>query len=771
MSRRILFSSILLLSSAVFAQKVPLREVARQSAEPAALNQRQPDPEEGLIQLDVTVTDASGKPVAGLDRSDFTLLDNDKPAKILTFHASDLALQKPDAPTELILVLDQLNLNPRDAAEAEKLLDEFLRQDGGHLALPTSIYRLSSNLLSTTAQPSTDGNALADALAKKKGMNAPTQPSTDAKAQANEMAKRNGMRAIPWNFSYLSPEDQGHHVLLSQSALGSIALEAMKKPGRKLVVWIGYGWPAPLSSQTHNFDEITEFSTRLREAHITLYRVNAWDDPKINNNNHPYDYRNYLEGVQAEKDAAPAKASLEVLATQSGGAVYGITKLNPADYVNGHPSADQMAHIVLDSLGRIVAENSASYSLSIDPPHIETFDDNNHGPMKYVDHYHELRVEIHKPGLVTHTRAGYYDEPVYYDQPRSIPAQHLSVAQLEQMLEQDRREPDWQLVLELSNLELTERMSSAKLNTWKNRLPGKKAWQALVAVADASIFLAPPAAEIPALPEPTLAEQREQLMRIVRYLGEMAPKLPNLMAMRTTDRYEEPKLAESETWKTARADRSLHLEASSTVTIRNQNGGDFIESASGKEKKAKKGARSLETNGTFGAILGTVVSDAIHGKVTWGGWETGDSGQLEVFRYSVPENQSHFNVSECCYPDYLGGGVFQRMPAYHGDIAFDPASGAILRLTVQTDLSEKMPLMRSDIAVEYGKVETGGRSYFCPMRSVSISRGRTLRMIPAWGEYLQIFGPFETLLIDVSFRDYHRFGSTSRILPASQEAP
>jgi hypothetical protein len=243
------------------------------------------------------------------------------------------------------------------------------------------------------------------------------------------------------------------------------------------------------------------------------------------------------------------------------------------------------------------------------------------------------------------------------------------------------------------------------------------------------------------------------------------------MATRTTDRYEEPKLAESETWKTARADRSLHLEASSTVTIRNQNGGDFIESASGKEKKAKKGARSLETNGTFGAILGTVVSDAIHGKVTWGGWETGDSGQLEVFRYSVPENQSHFNVSECCYPDYLGGGVFQRMPAYHGDIAFDPASGAILRLTVQTDLSEKMPLMRSDIAVEYGKVETGGRSYFCPMRSVSISRGRTLRMIPAWGEYLQIFGPFETLLIDVSFRDYHRFGSTSRILRDSQEAP
>jgi hypothetical protein len=57
------------------------------------------------------------------------------------------------------------------------------------------------------------------------------------------------------------------------------------------------------------------------------------------------------------------------------------------------------------------------------------------------------------------------------------------------------------------------------------------------------------------------------------------------------------------------------------------------------------------------------------------------------------------------------------------------------------------------------------------VKSVSIKRDRTLRKISEWGDSFRIFGPFETLLIDVSFRDYHRFGSTSRILPASQEAP
>jgi hypothetical protein len=130
-----------------------------------AIYQRFEDPEEGVLQLDVTVTDASGNPVTGLDRAEFALFDNGKPAKILTFHESDQAAKKPDAPTELILVLDQLNLY-----FAEDFLNVFLRQDGGHLALPTTIYRLTKNGLSVTAQPSTDGNALAEEIAQKDGM-------------------------------------------------------------------------------------------------------------------------------------------------------------------------------------------------------------------------------------------------------------------------------------------------------------------------------------------------------------------------------------------------------------------------------------------------------------------------------------------------------------------------------------------------------------------------------------------------------------------------
>ncbi|MGB7984164.1 MAG: VWA domain-containing protein [Terracidiphilus sp.] len=717
------------------------------------INPHSTDPVEGVIQLDVTVTDASGTPVGGLDRASFTLLDNDKPAKILSFHENDLAVQKRDAPTELVLVLDQLNLNTIDANEAEELLDVFLRQNDGHLALPTSIYRLSTKGLSATSQPSTDGNAVAD-----------------------ELAKKNGMRPISPTLPIWIFDDGDSSIQLSHFTLGSIAKEAMKKPGRKLVVWIGYGWHLSQTNPGLNFYETTEFSTRLREARITLYRVNAWNDPKVNDPKHPYDYRKFLDGVQTEKDAAPAKASLEVLTTQSGGEVLGI--MTTADFVNGRPTPEQMAHIFLDSLGRVIAENNASYSLSFDPPHMQTFNGNSqlgvvhaNDQQEVVDDYHRLKIEIDKPGLVAHTRAGYYNEPGNYDQPRRIPAQQLSVAELEQLLEQGLHKSESQLVSELSNAELTERLSNAKLNAWKSRVHDKKAWQALVALADASAFLELPSAEVPALPKPTLPEEREQLTRIVHYLGDMAPKLPNLLAMRTTDRYGEPPMPASASWKTARADRSLRLEASETVAIHYQNGEDFIENGTGKNKKDKQDVRSLETRGTFGGILLMVVSEAIRGKVTWGGWETGPSGPMEVFRYSVPEVQSHYTVTYCCYPEYLGGGLFQRMTGYHGTIGFDPASGTILRVTVQTDLSEKLPMIRSDIAVDYGPVETGGNTYNCPLKSVSISRGRTLRRIPLWGESFQIFGPFETLLTDVTFSNYHRFGSTARILTDVQGEP
>jgi hypothetical protein len=55
---------------------------------------------------------------------------------------------------------------------------------------------------------------------------------------------------------------------------------------------------------------------------------------------------------------------------------------------------------------------------------------------------------------------------------------------------------------------------------------------------------------------------------------------------------------------------------------------------------------------------------------------------------------------------------------YQGEVAIDPATGTIPRLTVQADLAFDSTIFRGDIMVEYGPVEIDGKTYTCPIRRV-----------------------------------------------------
>ena len=122
-------------------------------------------PPAGLIHLDVAATDREGKPFSGLAAKDFTLLDNGVPQKIVSFAASNEAADENERLTEVVLVLDEVDLSP---IQFELVKDEsikFLRQNGGHLAQPVSVYWFTTFGLYASAQPTTDGNALAEDVA------------------------------------------------------------------------------------------------------------------------------------------------------------------------------------------------------------------------------------------------------------------------------------------------------------------------------------------------------------------------------------------------------------------------------------------------------------------------------------------------------------------------------------------------------------------------------------------------------------------------------
>jgi len=72
--------------------------------------------------------------------------------------------------------------------------------------------------------------------------------------------------------------------------------------------------------------------------------------------------------------------------------------------------------------------------------------------------------------------------------------------------------------------------------------------------------------------------------------------------------------------------------------------------------------------------------------------------------------------------------------------------------------------------VEYGPVDIGGKTYTCPVRSVSIARGRTVVVLKGYADSLKSGGD-STLLNDVTFENYHVFRSESRIITGFTSAP
>jgi hypothetical protein len=370
---------------------------------------------------------------------------------------------------------------------------------------------------------------------------------------------------------------------------------------------------------------------------------------------------------------------------------------------------------------------------------------------------------------------------------KDAPVAKVTVAQLEQALATAHDRPDAEVVQQLSGMELTERLSTAKLTHLKANLPGSKAQEALVILADSAAFLNPPAGEIPADAAPDPAAATQMLTGIVNYVNSTVRQLPNLMAVRDTIGFEDKPQEDVQglTGIETVASMPLHSVSRSSVTVTYRDRQEVVD-----EKAAKHGTQigGLSTSGEFGPILSLVVADALQGKITWGRWEQGAGGKEAVFHYAVPSEKSHYPVQFCCYSDWNAANgipdvrVFREIVSYHGEIVFDPASGAILRITMEADLPAGELVSRAGIQVEYGPVEIAGKKYICPAKSVSILQAHTAQQRGMISQE-HYKGSAKTFLNDVAFGQYRRFGTETRILagdslepgapsgPASADAP
>jgi len=377
-------------------------------------------------------------------------------------------------------------------------------------------------------------------------------------------------------------------------------------------------------------------------------------------------------------------------------------------------------------------------------------------------------------------------------------SERVTVEQLEKIVAQEHSDSDKKATQRLDGIELTERLSDARLAHMKEQLPGSESQQKLLVIADASEFLNLPAADILHRPAPDLATQGKIISRAADFVLATVQKMPNFMATRVTSRFRDftPTLNAGDTFVVT-PDR-YHLSDRDTAPVRYRNGKEEADVAQGKKSNVALAQSPGVTNlGFFGPLLGVVMSDILAGRIGWGHWENGASGPVAVFRYVVLKDHSKFTIYYCCYLDRdAASSESELAPPYHGEIAIDPESGDVLRLVVEAELKPPSLISRADVFIEYGAIQIGKRTYICPLKSVSIATGAVheahgeINMLssgtrqdvvssvmhtaappinrnPAPGTFT---GPIisdsqVTWINDVVFEDYHVFASEMRVVP------
>jgi len=369
-------------------------------------------------------------------------------------------------------------------------------------------------------------------------------------------------------------------------------------------------------------------------------------------------------------------------------------------------------------------------------------------------------------------------------------SRRVTVDQLNRVVDASHGKRDAKVAERLYDLELTERLSAAKLAAFEAALPGPKSRRALVAVADLATFLNPPPAEIPNLPTPSIEQQREMAAKAVEYVKTTLKRLPNLFARRDTIRFEDTPAEQRPGGFEAPSGifvpyQPLHPISRSTRTVAYRDGQEIDETTGKEQNTLASGANGLTTIGEFGPILSAVFSDLPQGNLAWGNWEQGTARPVAVFRFKVPRSASHYEVKFCC----VSGRVFQHFSAYHGEVTIDPANGTILRLTLLTDLNKADPIIKADLMVEYGPIELGKQTFFCPVRSISVTvapvQWNRQRALPGGITVPTLSGdvhreeqdayasdaPLQTMLNEVVFDEYHLFYSQARIVTAENSEP
>jgi hypothetical protein len=329
-----------------------------------------------------------------------------------------------------------------------------------------------------------------------------------------------------------------------------------------------------------------------------------------------------------------------------------------------------------------------------------------------------------------------------------------------QLLEQDD-----DLLAQIERIELTERMSTLTLYRLVGRYNlGPHLQLVLEQMADRSALLDLPAAERLHQRAPDSAGQAKMLAESRSYATRELAHLPDFIATETTTRFDTSPIAlkyygsESDSAGFHRLGDDRHL-----ITFRD--GREIIDDSRTpqdlRQSSPNQKGGALRSRGEFGAEAAVVLMDLQKGSATFDHWEQTMGGLAAVYHYSVPREASHYDVTNQC-KDRV---TFHDTPAYRGELAVDPESGAILRITLETESNPGDPVSHVASVVEYGPVILGNRRSICPLRSLTFM----VQEIDGCTRRKQKLEKPVAMINQTIFSNYRRFGSSVRLIMSEGE--
>ncbi|MDE1163152.1 MAG: VWA domain-containing protein [Acidobacteriaceae bacterium] len=335
-----------------------------------------------LVVLDVVVLDKKGNPVKGLDKSQFTVLEDKKPQTIRNFelHEPTPADQKPKVivkstadlnkigtdPVD-ILVFDELNSKFEDMTYARDRMLKYLMRQPEILPRPTQLLAAGDAHFVVLHDYTQNRQELLDAL-------------------------KTHLPQYPWQMMRNQVGDGAlERMAQTLGILSQIADASSGTRGRKNVVWIGAGYPSVDTSAMDQEDQdkimetIRVVTSRMLTSHVVLYVI----DPA---------------GVQAmQQDTGTDDEGNATSSNLASGLGPFTDKL---DFATFAPATGGEIFAERNDIDREVddglRESSSYYTLTYTPTNTDDVS----------TAFRDIRVKMKDPSLHAVTRKGYFGGPI-----------------------------------------------------------------------------------------------------------------------------------------------------------------------------------------------------------------------------------------------------------------------------------------------------------------------------------------------------------------------